>query len=312
MKKLISLILTFLLLVTLIGCTKGKAIVKEMGNLPQSSSVETINENDKTSKDNGKTVIEVNAKTTKMCFRGSNTDNVSNYKKEYVVDKNSQIEHYKKDNMVSKSFNILGVEYVDIPYYNSEKNKYTAEDNDIYEDENSKIGVRKDGEIFYFSNYDGIQVLPNVNENTEEIAKKYLQLICPDFEYDIVRKYDYIYDTVDYQFWKTIDGIPTTEGVSICINNEGELCSYLFYDVGKYDNIEIKGVDIDDYLLRVNEYTKAAYGDKLINYTIGKRGPRYDIFDGNELELSIPIVVNINGANNISYTFTEEVVFELN
>ena len=96
------------------------------------------------------------------------------------------------------------------------------------------------------------------------------------------------------------------------MNSEGKLCSYSIFDIGKYDNVEIKGAKLDDFLKRIDEYVNEAYSDKLINYTIGKRGPRYAIYEENMLEMTIPIEIKIRSSEGIEYSTAEEIVFELN
>ncbi len=319
MKKFLIYFLIISVLV-LCACRTKQYNCSEIQQKSKTSIIETDSENKNTKEiddvnadlQNKKEVINVDAQTTKMYFRNSNVDDISQTTKEHIVDKNSQFSKYKKDNIKSKSISFLGTEYIDIPYYESKINQYTGENNDVFKNEQAEIAISQDGTIKNFINLEGIQVFSGANKNEEENARKYLDLLHPDFKYDIVKKYEPISGIVDYQFLKTFNGIPTTDGISIWLNSKGELCAYAVFDVGKYDHIEINDFNIDDFLRRINEYLEEAYKGVLINYTIGERGARYDIFEGNKLELSFPIVIKTKSLDGREILVTEEVVFELN
>ncbi len=261
---------------------------------------------------NQKTVINVDSKSAKMSFVGSN-DNISTVEKEYLLDKVSAFEKYTKENMPNKNFNVLGVEYKDVPYYQSERNSYTDEDYDEFKNDKVEFHISKNGMVTFFSCNEPLKVFSDENKQSEELAKKYLEIILPDYKYDIVRKYQI--DAIDkytYQFFKTINGVRTSDGVSISLNSNGELKSYIIHDIGKYDNIEIKDFNIDDFLKRVDEYVKEGYNKSLVDYSLSDDGPFLKVFTDDKLELNIPIVINVKSEEGKEYKFREQVVFELN
>lgn len=261
---------------------------------------------------NQKTVINVNTKTAKMSFRGSN-DNISTVEKEYIIDKASAFEKYTKSNMQNKTVNILGVEHKDVPYYQSKKYQYTGKDYDIFKNDKIEIDVLSTGDVIKFSTEEPIRIFEGEYKHSEELAKKYLEKIFPSYKYDNVKKYEIaVTNQYIYKFFKSIDGIRTSDSISITLNSYGELRSYRVKDNGKYDNIEIKNFNIDDFLQRVDKYVEDAFGNVLIDYSIFEEGPHYNIFTDDKVELTIPIVVNVKGADGAEYSITEDVVFELN
>lgn len=261
---------------------------------------------------NQKTLINVNSQTAKMCFLNSN-DTISKIPKEYILEKSSKFEKYKKTNIQNKTVNVLGIEYKDIPYYASEKNQYTGKDYDTFKSDKIEIDVLSNGDVIKFSTDEPIQVFEGEYKHSQELAEKYLKKILPDDKYDLVLLNETIVlDWYTYRFYKTIDGIRTSDSVWITLNSYGELKSYIIKNNGKYDDIVIHGVDKDDLLKKIDNYVNEAYGDMMIEYGISEEGPHYNIFVGNELELSFPIWVKVKTSEGHGYTITEEVVFQLN
>lgn len=259
---------------------------------------------------NQKTVINVDFQSAKMSFVGSN-DNVSTVEKEYSFDKVSAFEKYTKENTPNKSFNILGIEYKDAQYFQSEKNQYTGEEYDIYKNEVVEIYINSEGVVDFFLPSKRVDVFSDESKQSEETAKKYLDIIIPNYKYDVVRVVD-VQGLKIYNFSKSINGICTSDTVGIALLPDGSFGWYTINNVGKYDNIEIKNFNIDDFLQRVDKYVEDAFGDVLVDYRIFEEGPRFNIFTGDKVELTIPIVIDVKDTDGVEYSITEDVVFELN
>ncbi len=259
-----------------------------------------------------KTIVKVDAQKAKMTFKASNSIDISKIPKEYHVEKVGAFEKYTKSEMQSKNFNVLGVEYCDIEYYESEKNAYTGEDSDIYRNNDVQIAISPNGDTSYFFVQTPIKVFANESEHSEELAKKYLEKIFPNYEYDVVKltQTDSI-DCYGYTFIKTINGVRTSDCIGITLNSVGELKSYYVNDIGKYDNIVLKGIKKDVFLERIDKYVREAYGDVALDYGISEDGPYYSIFVGNKIELYFPLWVKVVGSSGV-YTIPDVVVFELN
>lgn len=323
MKKLLYVIFISVLLLCLSACNETN--FKENEGSVYINQTSEINHTDKENNEKTNTqgsgaenlqtpkiIINPDINTAKISFRNSN-DNITNSEKRYSINKNSQYEDYIDKKLTERTVSFLGKEYKDIPYYQSRKNQYKARDYDILKNEDIEIHVAKSGEITYFSTRTAINMFPDENKNSVELAKKYLNAVFPDFKYDEVNETAMNYTELYwYDFRKYANGIPTSESVSICLNSKGELNSYMSYDVGMYDNIEIKGINKDDYLQKADEYIKNTYGDIITDYTIGQNGPFYEIYNNNKLELSIPIEVNAVTSQGYAFTVGEYIVFELN
>ena len=260
-----------------------------------------------------KTIVKVEAQSAKMTFKASNSSLVSKIPKEYHVEKVGEFEKYTKSEIQSKNFNVFDREYRDLEYYQSEKNTYTGEDYDVYKNNIVEIEVSPTGDISSFFVQTPIKVFENENEHSDELAKKYLEMIFPDYKYDdVLYTQTDILDCYDYTFVKFINGVRTSDCIGITLNSVGELRSYFISDVGKYDNIAIKGVDTDVLLERIDNYVKDAYGDMVIDNGISDDGPYYSIFVGTKIELSFPIWIKVKDSTGHESTIPEIVVFELN
>ena len=95
------------------------------------------------------------------------------------------------------------------------------------------------------------------------------------------------------------------------MNSKGEFTCYSIHDVDKFDNIQLENFNYNDFLQRIDEYVNKAYKDMIIDYSVHEDGPIFNVFEGNNIELNIPIVVNVNN-NDGEFCIIEEVVFELN
>lgn len=264
-----------------------------------------------TSKNDSEVIIEVNAQTSKMLFRNSN-DDTSSDEKDIAISKSSAFDEYTKSNVGNKNFTICGIEHKGFAYVKSEKNQYTEENNDIFENDNAKIRVSNKGEIVFFNTKKALKVFENETVNSEDLAKKYLELIYSNYSYNNVLTYDIkITDQYIYKFCKTKNDINTSDSIAIILNSKGELVSYVFGDVEKFRNIKIEKLNYNDYLERVDIYVKEEYNDRLIDYLIDEEGSVLNIFAENKLELTIPIVINVKDSG-IKYNVTKEIVFELN
>ncbi len=261
---------------------------------------------------NQKTVINVDFQSAKMSFVGSN-DNVSTVEKEYSFDKVSKFEAYTKNNIESKNLNLFGVEHKSVPYYQSERNQYTGEDYDTFKNSDIEVDISSTGGIISCKAEKPIKVFDNENKHSENLAKKFLKGIAPDYKYDTVQVYEIdVADRYIYTFFKSINGIRTSDSIGIALNSKGEFRWYHINNVGKYENIEIKNFNIDDFLQRVDKYVEDAFGDVLVDYRIFEEGPRFNIFTGDKVELTIPIVIDVKDTDGVEYSITEDVVFELN
>ena len=135
----------------------------------------------------------------------------------------------------------------------------------------------------------------------------------PDFKYDQIDECEINYtDNTWYTFGNIIDGIPTSESVTISLNSKGEFQYFCASDVGMYDNIEIKGVDEELYLKKLDEFIKNTYGDTIKAYRIGEDGPSYEIYNENKLELLLPIEIDYVTPYGEKITYAEYIAFELN
>ena len=260
-----------------------------------------------------KTVVNVNVQKAKMTFQESNSIDISKIPKEYHVDKEGAFETYIKSEIKSKSFNVLGVEYCDIEYYQSEKNKYTGEDRDVYSNKDVQIKTSPNGDIYSFFTYTPIKVFANESKHSEELAKKYLELLYPEYKYDSItlNKNEQL-GLYSYRFIKNINGVRTTERIGITLNSNGELCDYYIKDLGKYDNIEIEGVDTNELTKRIDGYISDAYGDMVMDKGIAEEGPCYHIYVDNKIELYFSFWIKVKEPDGFEHTITEVVVFELN
>ena len=269
------------------------------------------NENTVSNVENERIVIDANAQEVKMSFRNSN-DNISTIAKEIATDKFSTIEKYTKNNIENGNFNILGVEYQNIDYYTSEKNKYRETDENIFKNDDVKISVSSEGKIVFCRVKKAIKKFENETTHSEELAKKYLELIYPNYDYNGVQIQEIqVTDQYVYTFYKTINEIRTSDAITIFLNSKGEFTCYSIHDVDKFDNIQLENFNYNDFLQRIDEYVNKAYKDMIIDYSVHEDGPIFNVFEGNNIELNIPIVVNVNN-NDGEFCIIEEVVFELN
>ena len=329
MKKYLAIVLAISMLV-LCSCETDKLNSSEINQTSEISVGEADNVNESLSVVNSayesagdedsineepqkqKTVINVNSQTAKMCFMNSN-DTISKIPKEYSVEKISKFEKYTKSNVHNKTFKVLGIEYKNIAYYTSKKNQYTGKDYDTFKNDKIEIGVLSTGEVINFSTKEPIHIFEGEYIHSQELAEKYLDKILPGYKYDTVRKYEIaVVNQYTYQFHKTINGIRTSDGISITLTATGEISDFFIYDRGMYDNVEINGVNNDELIKRIDDYVNEAYGDIMTQHGISDDGPHYNIFADNKLELSFPIWVKVKTSEGYEYTITEVVVFQLN
>lgn len=300
-------ILVFVLIISVLLLSSCSA--KEAVNISPEKDIKTQSIKDEPQ--SPQTIITVNAQTAKMSFLGYNNEEVSQKNKNYTIDKISAFEKYSKRDVKSKDFNILGIEYKDVTYYQSEKNQYTGEDYDIYKNEAVRININSAGVIDFFLPNKAISLFSDESKHSEELAKKYLNIIMPNYKYDTVR-IDEIESLNVYVFSKSIDGVRTSDSVEIALNSEGCLAWYIIYDVGKYNNVKIENLNINEFLQRVDEYAKDTYGGNMIKCEIFDNGPFLSIFTGNKIELTIPVAITIKDSTGLEYSFAEDVIFELN
>ena len=261
---------------------------------------------------NSKIIITPDIQNAKLSFRNSN-DTLTGVKKAYSENKNSKYEDYTDKSITEKTINFLGKEFKNVPYTKSSKNPYKVRDEDIFENDEIRVKTTKSGEIKVFSTKTPFSIFPNENKNSVELAKKYLNAIMPDFKYDQIDECEINYtDNTWYTFGNIIDGIPTSESVTISLNSKGEFQYFSSYDVGMYDNIEIKGVDEELYLKKADEFIKNTYGDTIKAYRIGENGPVYEIYNENKLELLLPIEIDYVTPDGEKITYAEYIAFELN
>ena len=287
MKKAFSAIMTLVLLLSLSACVK-----KDLQN--------------------SKIIITPDIQNAKLSFRNSN-DTLTGVKKAYSENKNSKFEDYTDKSITEKTINFLGQEFKNVPYTKSSKNPYKLRDEDIFSNKDIYVYITKSGEIRVFSTKTPFSIFPNESKNSVELAKKYLNAIMPDFKYDQVYEREIYYsENTWYVFKKFINGIPTSESVTIRLNPKGEFQYFSSFDVGMYDNIEIKGVDEELYLKKLDEFIKNTYGDTIKAYRIGENGPVYEIYNENKLELLLPIEIDYVTPDGEKITYAEYIAFELN
>lgn len=319
MKKLVSIILTLALLLSLSACVKENSKDNE-SSVYEKQAVETIQNSDENNdtqsgktedSQNKKIIITPDVENAKLSFKMTN-NGMTNVKKTIYRGKKSKYEDYTDKNITERNITFLGKEFKNVPYVNSTKNPYKVRDYDVFANEEIEVNITKSGEIIYFFAKTPLTIFSYDNEPSVEIAKKYLNAIMPDFEYDKIEE-----DVLDspklvwYTFYKVINGILTSESVSIVFNLKGEFKFFTAYDVGMYDNIEIKGAEKDVYFKKATELIKNTYGDVLKDYRIGEDEPFYEIYSGNKLELTFPVGVDIETTEG-SYSVGEYIVFELN
>ncbi len=320
MKKIVSIILTLVLILSLSACVKddsknNESSAYEKQTLEKSQDNEKGNntQSDKTEDSkNKKIVITPDVENAKLSFKQTN-NNITNVKKTYYREKNLKFEDYTDKNITERTINFLGKEFKNVPYVNSRKNPYKNRDEDVFENEEITVHITKTGEIRVFDLKTPMNFFPNENKPSVELAKKYLNAIAPDFEYDEVEeKVLDSYKLVRYTFYKAVNGIPTSEEILFYFKLTGEFSYFRSYDVGMYDNVEIKGPGKDVYFKKATELIKNTYGDVLKDYRISEDGPFYEIYSGNKLELTFPIGVEINTPEGYAYAVGEYIVFELN
>ena len=261
---------------------------------------------------NSKIIITPDIQNAKLSFRNSN-DTITGVKKAYSENKNSKYEDYTDKSITEKTINFLGKEFKNVPYTKSSKNPYKLRDEDIFSNKDIYVHITKSGEIKSFYTFTPFSIFPNENKNSVELAKKYLNAIMPDFKYDQIDELEINYtDNTWYIFGNIANGIPTSESVTISLNSKGEFKSFSSYDVGMYDNIEIKGVDEELYLKKLDEFIKSTYGDTIKAYRIGEDGPVYEIYNENKLELLLPIEIDYVTPYGEKITYAEYIAFELN
>ena len=261
---------------------------------------------------NSKIIITPEIQNAKLSFRNSN-DTLTGVKKAYSENKNSKYEDYTDKSITEKTINFLGQEFKNVPYTKSSKNPYKLRDEDIFENDEIRVKTTKSGEIKVFSTKTPFSIFPNESKNSVELAKKYLNAIMPDFKYDQIDELEINYtDNTWYIFGNIANGIPTSESVTISLNSKGEFKYFSAYDVGMYDNIEIKGVDEEFYLKKLDEFIKSTYGDTIKAYRIGENGPVYEIYNENKLELLLPIEIDYVTTYGEKITYGEYIAFELN
>ena len=245
-------------------------------------------------------------------FSTNPSNSLYNISKEYAIDKLSASEDFTKSNVANKTFNVLGVEYANLEYSKSTKNQYTGRDYDTFNNAEVTIDVLPNGEIRHYYTRNSIKVFAGYSAPSEELAKKYVEKILPNYEYDEVKftKIDSL-DRYSYRFYKTINGVRTSDSILITMNSRGELTSYIIKDIGKYDNIEVANFDINDYLQRIDAYVSEMCGDNLIDHGVHD-DPYISIYTDNKLELTIPIWVQFKASDSNEYKAGEYVVFELN
>lgn len=287
MKKAFSAIMILVLLLSLSACAK-----KDLQN--------------------SKIIIKPDIQNAKLSFRNSN-DTLTGVKKAYSENKNSKFEDYTDKSITEKTINFLGKEFKNVPYSKSRKNPYKVRDEDFFENDEIRVRMTKSGEIRVFSTKTPFSIFPNESKNSVELAKKYLNAIMPDFKYDQVYEREIYYsENTWYTFGNIVDGIPTSESVTISLNSKGEFQYFCASDVGMYDNIEIKGVDEELYLKKADEFIKNTYGDTIKAYRIGEDGPVYEIYNENKLELLLPIEIDYVTPDGEKITYAEYIAFELN
>ena len=226
----------------------------------------------------------------------------------------SKKETYTKNNISNKTVNVLGVKYSNIPYSISEKQVYTGVEYDIFENDEVTVHVLPNSSVRFFNTKSPIKVFQNETQPSEELAKKYLKKLSSNFKYNevILWTYDNVYS---YIFYKSVNGIRTNEFVRIDLTSDGALKLYRLEDVGRYDNIEIKNLNIDDFLKRTSNYVTETYGNLLIEHKLyDKDKPELEILVNDKLRLTIHIAVTAK--YNVEFekqaTTIESFVFELN
>lgn len=296
MKKLLVIILT-LLMVCMCGC---KNAVKDT--------------NSNISSENGK-IIKVNLDKAKMLFYAKNGDIVQGLEKEYIRDDNARAEEFKKENVAPKSFSILNTEYNNFTYTGSVENKYSGDITDTFENGGIKADFNQNGSLksVYFSTK-GIKIFEDATSASKELAKRYLEELMPSYKYDYIDAQSTTVGDITvsrYYFYKKINGIRTSESVSIWIASTGNLVSFSKFDIGRYDGIKIVGADMDAFAKKIESCMKEVYKDYFVGCEIGDEGPRYEISKDNKLRISFPVevTVKIGGAE---YKTGEKVAFDLN
>ena len=258
-----------------------------------------------------KTVINVNTKTSKM-FSTNPSNSPYNISKEYVTGKEFAAERYTKSNVANKTFNVLGVEYANLEYFRSTKNQYTNQNYDTFYNKEVNIDVSPNGEICFFHTQSPIKAFSGYSAPSEELAKKYVEKILPNYKYDQITLHeDRLSNWYVYRFCKTVNGISASDRITVIMDLYGRLVGYGFYDINKYDNIEVANFDINDYLQRIDAYVSEMCGDNLIDHGVHD-DPYISIYTDNKLELTIPIWVQFKASDSNEYKAGEYVVFELN
>lgn len=263
------------------------------------------------------TKINVNLQLDKTSILASNSEQNENIS--YSDDKSIKSEVYTKDNVENRTINIIGVDFSDMQYVETQKGVYRDFEYDYYKNESDSTLVFLDQNSNVVTFAAGDKVINLFEEETAdspELAKKYLNLIAPEFEYNDMTTYSLkSLNQVNYIFYKTVGEIRCSERVSVLLDESGELVGFKMQDIGRYNNVGIESVPFRVYSDKVDEYIKSVYSDSVVECNIkndDEMCPIYYLYKDNSLDLYIPIELKLKTEDNVEYSSGEIVVLTLN
>lgn len=263
------------------------------------------------------TKINVNLQLDKTSILASNSEQNENIS--YSDDKSIKSEVYTKDNVENRTINIIGIDFSDMQYVETQKGVYRNFEYDYFKNESdgTLVFLDQNSNVVTFAAGDKrINSFEEETADSPELAKKYLNLIAPEFEYTDMTTYSLkSLNQVNYIFYKTAGEIRCSERVSVLLDKSGELVGFKMQDIGRYNNVEIENVPFSVYSDKVDEYIKSVYSNSVVECNIkndDEMCPIYYLYKDNSLDLYVPIELKLKTEDNVEYSSGEIVVLTLN
>ncbi len=214
-------------------------------------------------------------------------DLISNIKTEDNLLSNTITEHFADKNFKLKHKEIREAEGIQV----NDRAVYIADDGSIAEYD------VKTGQLVSFINESVNDAKANRKISEQEalnIAKKYFLTQCDLSEYQLsdISFNECAGYTVRYS--KYICGIMTTQIISICISEIGDI-QWFVYNPYVFDNVSIDNINESDYTNKLEEAIKSKYANDLIKYDVKNKRLAKDEDNNIVLEFFVSIERNVEG-----------------
>ena len=187
------------------------------------------------------------------------------HKIEIEIDKSSKFFKDNKKINTEKSIEFAGKIWTG-KYQNSVQSPYYSDDHDSYFGE-------KDGEEFLFTVYANgeIRSFSSSEMKKENTGKILTHDECYVIAAELLKEYNMENYTLKYsrymdwrngyyfEFRRTLDGIMTSEYVSVGIRDNGEVFSYTYHSKGAMDNLDVSAINMDAINIAIDEKVSSIY-----------------------------------------------------